>query len=152
MCSTIKMGKKGSQGACVDTEFRVNGIGNLRVVDLSILPLIPKYADTFLDYFPNVLMLILGIVIILNQQRIWWVKLQQKSWSQSISSIHRLGQTINSDEDYKLWNAKWARPFSRFRSFSCADRMWTESGLWKRSVGYFQFVASKEVIYIWKLE
>jgi hypothetical protein len=37
------MGKKGEDGACVDTDFRVRGIENLRVVDLSIIPLLPKY-------------------------------------------------------------------------------------------------------------
>jgi choline dehydrogenase-like flavoprotein len=43
MCSTIRMGKQGDETSCVDTRFRVNGVENLRVVDLSILPLLPKY-------------------------------------------------------------------------------------------------------------
>jgi len=36
------MGKKGDEGACVDTEFRVRGVESLRVVDLSVIPLLPK--------------------------------------------------------------------------------------------------------------
>lgn len=42
MCSTVRMGKSDDAGACVDTEFRVKGLENLRVVDLSVLPLLPK--------------------------------------------------------------------------------------------------------------
>jgi len=42
MCSTARMGKKGDQGAVVDTNFCVNGVENLRVVDLSVLPLLPN--------------------------------------------------------------------------------------------------------------
>jgi choline dehydrogenase-like flavoprotein len=42
MCSTVRMGKRDDAGACVDTEFRVKGLENLRVVDLSVLPLLPK--------------------------------------------------------------------------------------------------------------
>jgi len=42
MCSTVRMGKKGDKGACVDTDFRVRGVQNLRVVDLSVLPLLPN--------------------------------------------------------------------------------------------------------------
>ncbi|KAE8443347.1 hypothetical protein EG329_001990 [Mollisiaceae sp. DMI_Dod_QoI] len=42
MCSTVRMGKKEDKGACVDTDFRVRGVQNLRVVDLSILPLLPN--------------------------------------------------------------------------------------------------------------
>jgi len=42
MCSTVRMGKKGEKGACVDTSFKLNGVGNLRVVDLSVIPLLPK--------------------------------------------------------------------------------------------------------------
>jgi len=37
------MGKSDDKEACVDTSFKVLGLNNLRVVDLSILPLIPKY-------------------------------------------------------------------------------------------------------------
>ncbi|PMD48672.1 GMC oxidoreductase [Hyaloscypha variabilis F] len=42
MCSTVRMGKKGDEGACVDTEFRVRGLESLRVVDLSVIPLLPN--------------------------------------------------------------------------------------------------------------
>ncbi|KAK2626971.1 hypothetical protein QTJ16_004146 [Diplocarpon rosae] len=42
MCSTVKMGKKDDEKACVETDFRVRGIQNLRVVDLSVLPLLPN--------------------------------------------------------------------------------------------------------------
>lgn len=42
MCSTVRMGKKGDTGACVDTQFRLNGVKGLRVVDLSVIPLLPK--------------------------------------------------------------------------------------------------------------
>lgn len=43
MCSTVRMGKnKDESTACVDTNFRVLGVEGLRVVDLSVLPLLPK--------------------------------------------------------------------------------------------------------------
>ena len=42
MCSTVRMGKKSNERACVDTDFRVRGVENLRVVDLSVIPLLPK--------------------------------------------------------------------------------------------------------------
>jgi len=42
MCSTVRMGKKEEESACVDTDFRVRGVRNLRVADLSILPLLPN--------------------------------------------------------------------------------------------------------------
>jgi len=42
MCSTVKMGKEDDKDACVDTSFRVKGTKGLRVVDLSVLPLLPK--------------------------------------------------------------------------------------------------------------
>jgi choline dehydrogenase-like flavoprotein len=37
----VRMGTSPSD-ACVDTNFKVFGLKNLRVVDLSILPLLPK--------------------------------------------------------------------------------------------------------------
>jgi choline dehydrogenase-like flavoprotein len=36
------MGKKDDERACTDTNFRVRGVQNLRVVDLSVIPLLPK--------------------------------------------------------------------------------------------------------------
>ncbi|CZT48059.1 related to alcohol oxidase [Rhynchosporium secalis] len=42
MCSTTRMGKKGDEGAVVDTDFRGRGVQNLRVADLSVLPLLPN--------------------------------------------------------------------------------------------------------------
>jgi len=36
--STVKMGRKDDPNACVDTSFRLRGMTNLRVVDLSVLP------------------------------------------------------------------------------------------------------------------
>jgi len=47
MCSTVRMGKKEDKGACVDTDFRVRGVKNLRVVDLSVIPLLPKWVFLF---------------------------------------------------------------------------------------------------------
>lgn len=42
MCSTVRMGKEGDDSRSCETDFRVRGVGKLRVVDLSILPLLPK--------------------------------------------------------------------------------------------------------------
>lgn len=43
MCSTVRMGKdKDENTACVDTNFRVLGVEGLRVVDCSVLPLLPN--------------------------------------------------------------------------------------------------------------
>jgi len=42
MCSTVRMGRKIDESACVDTNFRVRGMNNLLVVDLSVTPLLPK--------------------------------------------------------------------------------------------------------------
>lgn len=36
------MGKKDDKGAVVDTDFRVRGVKNLMIVDLSVLPLLPN--------------------------------------------------------------------------------------------------------------
>jgi choline dehydrogenase-like flavoprotein len=36
---TVKMGRKGDDGACVDSKFRVIGVKGLRVADLSVCPL-----------------------------------------------------------------------------------------------------------------
>jgi choline dehydrogenase-like flavoprotein len=42
MVGTCKMGKAGEEDAVVDKEFRVMGVENLRVADLSVIPLLPK--------------------------------------------------------------------------------------------------------------
>jgi choline dehydrogenase-like flavoprotein len=42
LIGTVRMGKKDDDRACVDTDFRVRGVKNLRVVDLSVIPLLPK--------------------------------------------------------------------------------------------------------------
>jgi choline dehydrogenase-like flavoprotein len=39
----VKMGIKGEDGACVTSDFRVIGVKNLRVVDLSVCPRLPRY-------------------------------------------------------------------------------------------------------------
>ncbi|OWP03272.1 hypothetical protein B2J93_3004 [Marssonina coronariae] len=36
------MGRRDDEKACVDTDFRVRGCQNLRIVDLSVLPLLPN--------------------------------------------------------------------------------------------------------------
>lgn len=45
MSCTVSMGKNGDPKACVDTNFRVLGVSNLRVSDLSVLPVLTKYAS-----------------------------------------------------------------------------------------------------------
>lgn len=42
MCGTVRMGKEGDENAGVDREFRVLGTKGLRVVDLSVMPILPK--------------------------------------------------------------------------------------------------------------
>jgi choline dehydrogenase-like flavoprotein len=42
MAGTVKMGREGDPEACVDNHFRVLGVSNLRVADLSVLPLLTK--------------------------------------------------------------------------------------------------------------
>jgi len=41
MSGTLKMGRN-EQEACVDSSFKVIGMQNLRVADMSVCPLIPK--------------------------------------------------------------------------------------------------------------
>lgn len=43
---TVKMGKEDDSNACVDSRFRVFGTTALRVVDLSVCPLMPRYASS----------------------------------------------------------------------------------------------------------
>lgn len=42
MCGTVRMGKEGEEKSGVDREFRVQGAKSLRVVDLSVMPILPK--------------------------------------------------------------------------------------------------------------
>lgn len=37
---TVRMGRKGDSTACADSDFRLRGVGNLRVIDLSVCPVI----------------------------------------------------------------------------------------------------------------
>jgi len=41
-CGTVKMGREDDPMACVDTSFRLRGLAGLRVVDLSIAPVLTK--------------------------------------------------------------------------------------------------------------
>lgn len=42
MCGTVRMGREGEERAGVDREFRVLGTKGLRVVDLSVMPILPN--------------------------------------------------------------------------------------------------------------
>ena len=42
MCGTVRMGREGEDRVAVDREFRVLGTKGLRVVDLSVLPILPQ--------------------------------------------------------------------------------------------------------------
>ncbi|KAK4499000.1 hypothetical protein PRZ48_009512 [Zasmidium cellare] len=42
MSCTVKMGKADDESACVDTDFRLRGIKNLRVADMSVTPFLPS--------------------------------------------------------------------------------------------------------------
>ena len=41
-CGTVKIGKVGEEGTCVDSDCRVVGVRNLRVVDMSVAPFLPR--------------------------------------------------------------------------------------------------------------
>jgi choline dehydrogenase-like flavoprotein len=45
MAGTVKMGKPGDPNTCVDHDLRVLGVNSLRVADMSILPILPKYVS-----------------------------------------------------------------------------------------------------------
>jgi choline dehydrogenase-like flavoprotein len=42
MCSTAKMGKPDDETASTNSDFRIRGVKNLRVVDLSVIPFVVK--------------------------------------------------------------------------------------------------------------
>lgn len=42
MCGTVKMGKPDEQETCVDKDFKVVGLQGLRVVDMSVAPMLPQ--------------------------------------------------------------------------------------------------------------
>jgi hypothetical protein len=46
MSGTVKMGTNPAD-ACVDSRFRVFGLQALRVVDMSVVPFVPKYAPSY---------------------------------------------------------------------------------------------------------
>jgi len=41
-CGTVRMGKTDEPGTCVDADFKVVGVQNLRVVDMSVAPFLPR--------------------------------------------------------------------------------------------------------------
>jgi hypothetical protein len=46
MSGTVKMGTNAGD-ACVDSRFRVFGLQALRVVDMSVVPFVPKYVPSY---------------------------------------------------------------------------------------------------------
>lgn len=48
---TVRMGKIADPKACVDSNFRVNGMENLRVVDLSVTPFLPNCHTQSIAYW-----------------------------------------------------------------------------------------------------
>ncbi len=41
-CGTVKMGKMDKEGTCVDKDFKIFGVQNLRVADMSVAPFLPR--------------------------------------------------------------------------------------------------------------
>ena len=42
MSGTVKMGRDDDPEACIDNQFRVFGVENLRIADMSVVPIIVK--------------------------------------------------------------------------------------------------------------
>lgn len=57
------MGKPGEPDACVDKDFRVMGVQGLRVVDMSVAPLMPRWV-LLLDFLPTLAVLTESKVLI----------------------------------------------------------------------------------------
>ena len=53
MCETVKMGKPGEPDTCIDKNFSVMGVQGLRVVDMSVVPLMPRWLLLFDFVFPT---------------------------------------------------------------------------------------------------
>ena len=49
MAGTVKMGKPDDPNTCVDHDLRVLGVNSLRVADMSILPIVPKYVSVLVS-------------------------------------------------------------------------------------------------------
>jgi len=43
---SVKMGREGDPEACVDKDCRVFGVKGLRVADMSVVPIMPKFVTT----------------------------------------------------------------------------------------------------------
>jgi hypothetical protein len=52
MAGTVKMGQHSDPEACVDHDLRVFGVKSLRVADMSVVPIIPKYVSASSDSQP----------------------------------------------------------------------------------------------------
>ena len=55
MCGTCKMGKEGDEERVVDKDFRVFGTQGLRVMDMSVVPIIPNNHTQTTAYFLGVM-------------------------------------------------------------------------------------------------
>jgi hypothetical protein len=49
MAGTVKMGQRSDPEACVDHDLRVFGVKSLRVADMSVVPITPKYVSASSD-------------------------------------------------------------------------------------------------------